>query len=130
MFGALWLSLGGMRRHLKRRAAAVDAIERSVSSIGLPGAGPRLERRLQILMLERRRHAIDLRPRKIEARCLPRHVATALPTSAAIARAVLTSSSKYPATSIARSSDAVPSSRSIAVVRTRGLMSVGTGLRS
>ena len=38
--------------------------------------------------------------------------------------------SKYPATSSASASDAVLSSSLIAVLRMRGLMSVGTGLRS
>src|SRR5690606_25457152 len=59
-----------------------------------------------------------------------RQSATARPTSPAIARASVSVSSKYSATARARSRDAVPSSRSIAVVRMRGLMSVGTGLPS
>lgn len=59
-----------------------------------------------------------------------RHVATARPTSAAMLRALPSSSSKYPTTLIASIREADPSSMSMAVVRTRGLMSVGTGLRS
>ena len=85
----------------------------------------------QIFVLESRRHPVDLV--LAEALMPPassRHVDTALPTLSAISRALASSRSKYSATDMAKARDAVSSSSLIAVVSMRGLMSVGTGLRS
>jgi len=57
------------------------------------------------------------------------HFETALPIYFAMWRALPSSRSKYPATSTTSAREAVLSSSLIAVLRMRGLMSVGTGLR-
>ena len=92
--------------------------------------GPHRQTPPQVIMYERRRHAIDRRGANPTRRASSRHCETASPTSPQICRACFEETPKYSATSSASPKSAVASTSVMASASTRGCTSTGTGFRS